>query len=83
MQNQEAINAFNLLFEYIYYLKQQIATISAENAAKDEEITAKEAEAMEFKLMYETYLNTDVEEDSALAEIIAKAKAELEQLKAA
>ena len=82
-QNESATNLFIVLFEYIYLLKQQIAELSSQNASKDEVIQAKEAEALEAKNMYETYLNQDIEEDGILGEIIAKYQAELENLKAA
>ncbi|PAX48296.1 hypothetical protein [Brunnivagina elsteri] len=80
-QNDRAIYAFNLLFEYIAYLKQENAELSAENAAKAETIVAKEMEAMEVKTMYETYVNADEDDDSALEQIIAKAEADLSLLK--
>lgn len=80
-QNERAVYAFNLLFEYIAYLKQENAQLSSENISKDEIITAKEAEAMEIKTMYETYINADASDDSALEQIIAKAEADLALLK--
>jgi glycerol-3-phosphate responsive antiterminator len=82
-QNESANNLFIILFEYIYMLKQQIAELSSQNASKDEIIQLKEAEALEAKNMYETYLNQDIEEDGILGEIIAKYQSELENLKAA
>jgi uncharacterized small protein (DUF1192 family) len=82
-QNDRAVYAFNLLFEYIAYLKQEIAKLSAESVAKDEVIVQKETEAMELKTMYETYINADDNDDSALEQIIAKAEADLAVLKGA
>lgn len=81
-QNDRVTYAFNLLFEYITYLKLENARLSSEGVSKDETIALKEAEAMEIKVMFETYVNTDTQEDSALEAIIAKAEADIATLKA-
>ncbi|BAZ38680.1 hypothetical protein NIES4101_46200 [Calothrix sp. NIES-4101] len=83
VQNEQVNEVLVMLFEYIYFLKQDNARLSAESASKDDVIAAKEGEALEFKTLYETYINEDTEQDGALGELVAKAKADLENLKAA
>lgn len=82
-QNEQANEVLVMLFDYIVQLKQDNARLSAESASKDEVIVAKENDALEFKTLYETYVNQDSEEDGALGQLIAKAKADLDNLKAA
>ncbi len=83
MQNERVEQLIQIAFGYIVELKSQVAQLSANDAADAATIAAKTTEAEEFKLLYETYMNDDVNQDDSLSQLIDKATTDLEALKAA
>jgi hypothetical protein len=83
MQNERVEQLIQIAFGYIVELKSQVAQLSANDASDAATISSLKTEAAEFKTLYETYMNDDVNQDDSLSQLIDKATTDLEALKAA
>lgn len=80
-QNQKAQEFINLAFEYIVYLKNELATVAASDKAKDDIITQKDNEALQVRQLFDEYVANDMSEDEALISMFDIAKLELDAKK--
>ncbi|BDA70232.1 hypothetical protein CAL7716_043980 [Calothrix sp. PCC 7716] len=82
IQNEKAQEFINLAFEYIVYLKNELATVVASDKAKDEIIVQKDNEALQVRQLFDEYVANDMNEDNALVSLFDIAKQDLEAKKA-
>jgi hypothetical protein len=66
-----------VFLEYILFLKQELATAKSNDASDAEAIAQANLAAEQFKQMYDSYVNSDNEDDSTLTDLFARAEARL------